>query len=371
MSENTGMRRGPITRSFAGPGQSESFILIAIATILLTRLYLKLTGYPQVGGGNLHIAHTLYGEALMMLALLIGWLLLGGGARNLAVVLGGIGFGLVLDEVGKFVTKDNDYFYGPAAEIMYVLVVIVLVGTRALRAVRPMTARECLASASAMAADGVARGLGDHGRELGLRLIERARRAGADPEDVEHVRALLLSAPHTSDHLYTVQRWILRLIPPFLKSPQWVPVLGWLIVVVAFASLFFHTLGVALGGYFYRDTLVRFQLAGMSVGTAILLVGALLTLAMALPATIALRRTEHVWPLRLLRDAALLFTLLSALVHFATEGFAALINLSIGLFAMAMLSYHLNLREGADLPTHPATVGERAERDKSREPAGN
>lgn len=354
MTEQRGGHRGPASRNFGGPGHAESFIFIAIATILITRLYLELTGYPQVGGGNLHIAHTLYGEVLMMLALLVGWLLLGAGARNLAVVLGGIGFGLVLDEVGKFVTKTNDYFYGPSAEIMYVLVVVVLVGTRALRAIRPLSAHECLASASLIAADGLARGLGEYRREMGLRLVERARLGGVDPDEAEHVRALLASAPRVSDRLHAARRWSQRLIPAFVKSPRWVPLIGWLIVVAALGSLFFHTLGVALGGYFYRDAIVKFHLAGMSVGTAILLMGAALTLAMALPATIALRHTDRLWPLRWLRDTALLFTLLSALVHFATEGFAALINLSIGLIAMAMLSYQLNQRERDEVRVNAA-----------------
>ncbi len=340
----TDEHRGPVTRNYLGQSHAESFLFIAIATILVTRLFLKLTGYPQVGGGTLHIAHTLYGELLMMLALLVGWLLLGKGARTLAVVLGGIGFGLVLDEVGKFVTKDNDYFYGPAAEIMYVLVVVVLVGTRALRAVRPLSAHEYLASASAIATDGVARGLSEHQRDVGLRLVQRARDRGAAAEDIEHVRGLLQSARTASDHLHAVSSWLPRLIPAFVESPRLARLVGWVIVAAALASLFFHTLGVALGGYFYQDRSVHVHLAGMSVGTAILMIGAVLTLAMALPAAIALRRTDRIWPLRWLRDAALLFTLLSALVHFATEGFAALINLSIGLLAMAILSYQLDRR---------------------------
>jgi hypothetical protein len=357
MDNQRRIRHGAITRSAIGPSAAEAFIIVAIATILLTRLYLQLTGYPQVGGGDLHIAHALYGGALMMLALIIGWLMLGFGARMLCVVLGGIGFGLFLDEVGKFVTKDNDYFYGPAAEIMYILVVVILVSARIVRDVRPLSARECLASAAAIAADGVARGLADRRRELGLSLIERARGGGADTTDLDSVRALLLSADPASDRLYAAQQRAVRLIPGFFRSPRWVPVVGWLMVLGSFLGVALGALGVVLGGYLYEDDDVRIELAGLSIATVILFVSAALTLVMALPAMIARHRTDSVWPLRWLRDAALIFTLLNALVDFATEGFGALVNLSIGLFTLAILSYQLDVAARSGAPEAlPATT---------------
>ena len=349
-------QHGVITRNAAGSGAAETFTIVAIATILLTRLFLQLTGYPQVGGGDLHIAHALYGGALMMLALVIGWLVLGFGVRTMCVVLGGIGFGLFLDEVGKFVTKDNDYFYGPAAEIMYILVVIILVTARVVRVFRPLSAQECLASAAAIAADGVARGLATHRREIGLGLVEQARVEGANVDDVAHVRGLLISADPAPDRLFALQRRALRLVPAFLRSPRWVPVVGWLMVLAAFAGVLFGVLGVALGGYSYEDDRVTLELAGLSVATVILLVSAVLTLGIALPAMIARHRSDGVWPLRWLRNAALIFTLLNALVDFATEGFGALINLSIGLFTLAILSYQLDIAARAST-TERESVG--------------
>jgi hypothetical protein len=41
------------------------------ATVVITRYYLMWSGYPQLGGGELHIAHLLWGG----LALFIGGLL--------------------------------------------------------------------------------------------------------------------------------------------------------------------------------------------------------------------------------------------------------------------------------------------------------
>ena len=336
-------RRGVLTRDATGSGSAEAFVLIAIATILTTRLYLELTGYPQVGGGNLHIAHALWGGALMMLALLTGWLLIGAGARVPAVVMGGIGFGLFLDEVGKFVTKNNDYFYGPAAEIMYILVVVILVGARVLRDFRPLTARECLASAAMIAGDGVARSLADRRREVGLALLVQAEQAGVEPGEVGPVRALLVSAETSSDRLYRLQQWAPRLIPGFFRSPRWVPVVGWLLVLSAISGLFFGLLGITLGGYFYQDDDITLRLDGMNPASVILVVNAAVTSTIAVPAMIARRRTDRLWPQRWLRNAALLFTFLNAFVDFATGGFAALLSMSIGLFTLAVLTYQIDV----------------------------
>ena len=238
---------------------------------------------------------------------------------------------------------------------MYILLVIILVGARVVRDFRPLSARECLASAASIAADGVARGLALRRRELGLSLVNQAMVGGADSDDVASVRALLVSADHASDRLHALQQRAIRLIPNFLRSPRWVPVVGWLMVIGALLSVVFGVLGVALGGYLYEDEKLTLRLDPLGVATVILLVSAGLTLAMSLPAMIARRRTDSVWPLVWLRNAALVVTLLNALVDFATEGFGALMNMSIGLFTLAILSYHLDLAARSVAPAVSAT----------------
>src|SRR5947207_2679248 len=91
----------------------------AVGTVLVVRLYLAMTGYPQVGTGGLHVAHLLWGGLLMLAGGNILLMVYGKGARRAGAITLGIGFGLFVDEVGKFVTRDNNYFYRPAAAIIY------------------------------------------------------------------------------------------------------------------------------------------------------------------------------------------------------------------------------------------------------------
>ena len=102
----------------------DTFVVAGVVTVLFTRAFLSLTGYPQIGNESLHIAHVLYGGLFLTVAFLI--LLLSNKPNKLfAALVGGVGFGLFIDEVGKFVTKDNDYFYEPAVALMYMAFLLI------------------------------------------------------------------------------------------------------------------------------------------------------------------------------------------------------------------------------------------------------
>ena len=89
------------------------------ASVSLTRLFLELTGYPQLGDAELHIAHVLWGGLLLFVAALLPLIYANRWVYDVSAVLAGIGVGLFIDEVGKFITQTNDYFYPAAAPIIY------------------------------------------------------------------------------------------------------------------------------------------------------------------------------------------------------------------------------------------------------------
>lgn len=123
---------------------TEIWLVTAVVTILLIRGYLAITGYPQVGGDTLHIAHMLWGGLGMVIA--IGMLLLFAHPiwKPIAAFVGGIGFGTFIDELGKFITKDNDYFYRPTIALIYGIFVLLFILARYLDSKREPTAADHL-----------------------------------------------------------------------------------------------------------------------------------------------------------------------------------------------------------------------------------
>ena len=144
----------PLTTVTDGAAYLQLLALSGVGTVLIVRAFLGLAGYPQVGGASLHIAHVLWGGLLMLAGLLCALLFAGVGARAGTAVLGGVGLGLFVDEVGKFITRRNDYFYRPAAAIIYIVFAALLVSASQLRRRRAVEDRHRLATAAQLASAG-------------------------------------------------------------------------------------------------------------------------------------------------------------------------------------------------------------------------
>src|SRR5258707_5595758 len=97
------------------------------ASVILTRLFLTLTGFPKIGSGELHIAHLLWGGLLLFIAALLLLIFANHWFYILSSILAGVGVGLFIDEVGKFITQNNDYFYPLAMPIIYAFFLVTLI----------------------------------------------------------------------------------------------------------------------------------------------------------------------------------------------------------------------------------------------------
>lgn len=119
-----------VDRSLALRRGAERYLLTSLIcfalSVIIVRLFLELAGYPQIGNATLHIAHVLWGGLLLFIAGLLPLILANGWAFDLSAVLNGVGMGLFIDEVGKFITQTNDYFYPPAAPIIYAFFLLVV-----------------------------------------------------------------------------------------------------------------------------------------------------------------------------------------------------------------------------------------------------
>lgn len=111
------------------------FVMSGILTVLLTRAFLALAGYPKLGSkdpdATVHISHMLWGGLLMAVSQVALLGLAGRRLRTAGAAVGGIGFGLFIDQVGKQVSNEG-YLYAPAAGLIYLsFAVLVVIAWRA------------------------------------------------------------------------------------------------------------------------------------------------------------------------------------------------------------------------------------------------
>jgi hypothetical protein len=185
-----------VVRDHEAGSNLQALLVSAVTAVLLTRLYLSMTGYPRIGGGGpLHIAHLLWGGLLMLIGLIVLLSALGNRAKRIAAVVGGLGFGLFLDELGKFVTADNDYFFQPAVALIYVVFILLFLLFRAIER-RSLSPQESLINAADILVD-VILGGATHAELARMRWL--LRRSGDTGPVAEALRSALDGATRVRD----------------------------------------------------------------------------------------------------------------------------------------------------------------------------
>jgi len=174
-----------------GAALSEIWLVSAVVAILGIRLYLHITGYPTVGGGNLHIAHMLWGGLGMVIAFGILLLFASDVWKPLAACAGGLGFGTFVDELGKFITKDNDYFFRPTIGLIYGVLVVMYLGAQWIQRKREPTSADHLFYASQGIQSLVIGKLDEERQQLALRHLDASQ---VDAPYVHAMREMLENA---------------------------------------------------------------------------------------------------------------------------------------------------------------------------------
>jgi len=253
---------GFFVRRVHAAAEFELFFVAAVGTILIVRAALALTGWPQLGGGKIHFAHLLWGGLGMLIGIVLFMTFQGRLWRVLATLACGIGFGLFIDELGKFITADNDYFFQPVIAIIYLIFVGLFFLFHWLGTVRNLTEQTALVNAFDYAKEAVLRNMDAGERDEALYLLSRADQR--DPLVVsltETLRAYTDLVQPLPSPVAKVKGWLNRRYASLLRRRVFkVVMVGWFVVVamadlivfvpvlLAGEAITFATLGLALSG---------------------------------------------------------------------------------------------------------------------------
>jgi len=309
----------------------ESFLVAAVVSVLTIRGFLTLTDFPQMGGGGLHIAHMLWGGALMVIALMLLIAYLDRPIEHVAVIIAGLGFGTFIDEIGKFVTADNDYFFRPAVALIYIVLAVVFIVVRTLVGRHALTEREALANALDLLQVRLDRPLEGDDRARIEGLLDQA---DPDSELVPAIRRYLDGLPESPDvnaWWETIPRWFAAHYYRISQDPRFVRALTGAVIVYAAVT-------VAAGLLVFVDA----QRAGTPLGVAAIgqivssIVGAALVArgVMALPYSLV---EAYRWFLR----GILVWLLITQVFVFYSSQLAGLGGLAADLAAYVMVRYGL------------------------------
>jgi hypothetical protein len=223
----------------------DTFLVCAVAAVLGNRVFLIITGYPQLGNGTLHISHAIWGGVMMVIAIVVAVAFLPPTTRGFVAFLGGAGFGWFIDELGKFITREVNYFFQPTIAIIYITFVTMYLVFRSIQA-RAYSADEAVLNGLEALKAAAIGSLTDTRRHAAIALIAETKATGPIPDQVSALlRDVVALPPRTPNE---AQRFGARMRARYRRwteRPSFTRVVSSLLVLIAVATVL-AALGLAL-----------------------------------------------------------------------------------------------------------------------------
>lgn len=311
------------------------FFTFAVAGVLGNRIFLVITGYPQLGNGTLHISHAIWGGVMMLIALVVAVSSLAPGVPLFVAVLGGAGFGWFIDELGKYITRDVDYFFKPTLALIYAIFVLMYFAFRVIRRHRDQSEAAMLNAIEALR-QGILGRLPEPRRAEALTLLEAHvdDRSGARLQDV---LIELETIPETKPRLATkFARSVRARLTQWAATPSFAFLFGGIFVLLSIndaVQVFEH----AIDGPGIR-----------TVSEWIITVTCIVSLVLALIGFVALRRSR-LTGYRWLEASILVSILITQVILFHEGQIEATVDLLITLVFWSVLRAAMSVerdREG-------------------------
>lgn len=308
----------------------EILLLWAAISILAIRFYLRATGYPQIGGGGFHIAHMLWGGFLMLGAIVLLLAFFGGNVKRLSAIIGGIGFGAFIDELGKFITRDNNYFFEPTIAFIYVIFIVLFLVFRFIQRRRRFSQDEYLANAFDLVRSASLNEIDLGRKEKALGMLNQCDRSNPAVENLRMIieqikirkeeQSLFERLDAGARNFYSkmiAHKWFLRIVVFFFLAHS-------------LFNLYRSSDIVSL--YFRLD---EFELSYIEVGKFL---SAIVAAVVAILGMVAATRSR-ILGYRLFRDAVLVSIFLTQFFDFYDNQFRALTGLVFNLLVLFVLEY--------------------------------
>jgi hypothetical protein len=334
------MSKQALYRNIQAGEYLDVFLVSAVSSLLLLRFYLYLTGYPQIGGGSLHIAHMLWGGVLMLAAIILSISFIGRRVQYLTALTGGIGFGIFIDELGKFITKDNNYFFRPTIGLIYAIFIILYLLFRFLSQHTSFTSKEYQLNALLSLEEAVALDLQPSEKAAVAALL---RRADAKSPLTQQLKTLLsevdIARAGKPGFIAKQRANIDRLYARFWRSRRSSSVVQAIATVLVALFLF----GIILTVYANFDSILDILRGQRSYSRTLLtgqIVSALFAAGFSLVGIIQLPRAQHK-AFTNFRRAALVNIFLTEFFLFTREQFGAMPSFITNLLLLLLLNFVL------------------------------